>query len=135
MSRSSTELPADSAQVKRSSPGAVAVAWMAADIAAVAAIIAADLVIGGRAGAFSGFPKGYDTYAHISKVSLILSQFPHVLWNWNWYTGAQNFVGGFPPGYDGYHGVVALLVWAAGISITGAMLRDTPGSAPGSYSS
>jgi hypothetical protein len=119
MSRSTTELPVDPAQVKRSSSGAVAVAWMAVDIAA---ITAAALVIGGRAGAFSGFPKGYDTYAHISKVSLILTQFPHVLWNWNWYTGAQNFVGGFPPGYDGYHGIVALLVWAAGISITGAML-------------
>jgi len=39
------------------------------------------LLLGARAHAFSGFPKGYDAFGHVSKVHLILSTFPHVNWN------------------------------------------------------
>jgi 6-pyruvoyl-tetrahydropterin synthase related domain len=77
------------------------------------------LLLGARAHAFSGFPKGYDAFGHVSKVHLILSTFPHVNWNEAWYMGVPSFRGSYPPLY---HLLIAVLVWASGASISRAIV-------------
>jgi hypothetical protein len=48
-------------------------------------------------GAFTGAVKGYDGWGHLTKVVLILRDFPSVDWNSDWYSGSPFFLGGYPP--------------------------------------
>lgn len=82
------------------------------------AVTALTLSIGYWCGALRGFPKGYDALAHLSKVRLILDNWPHINWNDQWNAGMPNFTGSYPPGY---HVLVAALVkgvaWLKGLGI------------------
>jgi len=48
-------------------------------------------------GAFTGAVKGYDGWGHLTKVVLILRDFPAIDWNHDWYSGSPFFLGGYPP--------------------------------------
>ncbi|MBX6371288.1 MAG: hypothetical protein IRZ02_03410 [Acidothermus sp.] len=54
---------------------------------------------GRKAGAFTGFPKGYDAMGHLSKATYIAENWPHIWWNYEWYSGQPTFTGSYPPGY------------------------------------
>ena len=55
------------------------------------------IVFGVATGAFTGAVKGYDGWGHLTKVVLILKDFPAVDWNYDWYSGSTFFLGGYPP--------------------------------------
>ncbi|HYR50849.1 MAG TPA: hypothetical protein VES90_11735, partial [Candidatus Eisenbacteria bacterium] len=55
------------------------------------------IVFGVATGAFAGSVKGYDGWGHLSKVVLVLRDFPAVDWNYDWYSGSPFFLGGYPP--------------------------------------
>ena len=57
------------------------------------------LFLGKRADAFTGFPKGYDAMGHLSKVTFLAENWPHIWWNYEWYSGQPTFTGSYPPGY------------------------------------
>src|SRR5258706_5461716 len=81
------------------------------DLAALALIAAVTFAVGVVNGAFTGFPKGYDAYGHMSKIKLLVDYFPNVDWNHEWYSGELYSQGSFPPLFH-YMGValVAFLV-------------------------
>lgn len=68
-------------------------------LAAIDAILlaAAVVVFGVASGAFVGTVKGYDGWGHLSKVVLVLRNFPSLDWNSEWYSGSPFFLGGYPP--------------------------------------
>ena len=82
-------------------------------------VAAATLAVGWYSTAFRGFPKGYDTLGHLSKIHLLLANFPHVNWNPAWYSGSPYFAGSYPPGY---HAVVGALTELAGIPASRAVV-------------
>jgi hypothetical protein len=55
------------------------------------------IVFGVATGAFTGTVKGYDGWGHLTKVVLVLRDFPAVDWNYDWYSGSPFFLGGYPP--------------------------------------
>lgn len=55
------------------------------------------IVIGVATGAFTGPVKGYDGWGHLTKVVLVLRDFPAIDWNYDWYSGSPFFLGGYPP--------------------------------------
>ena len=55
------------------------------------------IVLGAATGAFTGTVKGYDGWGHLTKVVLVLRDFPAVDWNYDWYSGSPFFLGGYPP--------------------------------------
>jgi hypothetical protein len=55
------------------------------------------IVFGVATGAFTGAVKGYDGWGHLTKVVLVLRDFPAVDWNYDWYSGSPFFLGGYPP--------------------------------------
>jgi hypothetical protein len=55
------------------------------------------VVFGVATGAFIGAVKGYDGWGHLTKVVLVLRDFPAVDWNYDWYSGSPFFLGGYPP--------------------------------------
>jgi hypothetical protein len=55
------------------------------------------IVLGVATGAFTGTVKGYDGWGHVTKVVLVLRDFPAVDWNYDWYSGSPFFLGGYPP--------------------------------------
>jgi len=55
------------------------------------------VVFGVATGAFTGTVKGYDGWGHLTKVVLVLKDFPAVDWNYDWYSGSPFFLGGYPP--------------------------------------
>ena len=61
------------------------------------ALAIAVIVFGVATGAFTGTVKGYDGWGHLSKVVLVLKDFPAVDWNYDWYSGSPFFLGGYPP--------------------------------------
>jgi hypothetical protein len=61
---------------------------------ALAAIV---ITFGLITGSFTGTVKGYDGWGHLSKVELVLRNFPAVDWNYDWYCGSPFFLGGYPP--------------------------------------
>jgi hypothetical protein len=69
--------------------------WLAAFDAAALAV--AVVVLGVATGAFTGAVKGYDGWGHLTKVVLVLRDFPAVDWNYDWYSGSPLFLGGYPP--------------------------------------
>lgn len=83
-------------------------------------IAAAVLFVGSRADAFSGFPKGNDAWGHLSKAQFVLDNWPHISWNYEWYSGMPSFQGSYPPGY---HLLVALVAQLSGMSLPTAMTR------------
>jgi hypothetical protein len=54
-------------------------------------------VFGVATGAFTGGVKGYDGWGHLTKVVLVLRDFPAIDWNYDWYSGSTFFLGGYPP--------------------------------------
>ena len=72
----------------------------ALDLGIVAGLVWATWIVGSRSGAFTGFPKGYDAYAHLITIRLILHNFPHFLWNYAWYGGFPAYPGSYPPIYS-----------------------------------
>jgi hypothetical protein len=61
------------------------------------ALAIAVIVFGVATGAFTGTVKGYDGWGHLTKVVLVLKDFPAVDWNYDWYSGSPFFLGGYPP--------------------------------------
>jgi hypothetical protein len=55
------------------------------------------VVLGVATGAFTGAVKGYDGWGHLTKVVLVLRDFPAIDWNYDWYSGSTFFLGGYPP--------------------------------------
>jgi hypothetical protein len=74
--------------------------------------------MGAGASAFAGTPKGYDAFGHIAKVRFLIENWPHVSWNYSWYSGMPTFQGSYPPGY---HALVAVLAGPLGLGISTAM--------------
>jgi hypothetical protein len=93
-----------------------------AELLAIALAIA---WMGSRAHAFSGTPKGQDASGHLSKARFILDNWPHVSWNYEWYSGQPSFAGSYPPGY---HVLLALIAGVGNISLSTAMNLVTYGS-------
>ncbi len=71
-----------------------AVALTLFDILAIAILT---LTVGYLNGAFVPFPKGYDAYGHISQIRLLSDYYPHINWNYAWYSGMPSFIGSYPP--------------------------------------
>ena len=69
--------------------------WLAAFDALVLAV--GVIVFGVATGAFTSSVKGYDGWGHLTKVVLVLRDFPAVDWNYDWYSGSPFFLGGYPP--------------------------------------
>lgn len=67
---------------------------------------------------FTGFPKGYDAYGHMSKIKLLVDYFPNVDWNHEWYAGMLYSEGSFPALF---HYVGGVLVVVLGMSAAGAV--------------
>jgi hypothetical protein len=82
-------------------------------------IAAATVVAGVLNGAFTGFPKGYDAYGHMSKIKLLVDYFPNVDWNHEWYSGALYSEGSFPPLF---HYLGGALVAFLGVSTANALI-------------
>jgi hypothetical protein len=78
------------------------------------------LLVGERARAFSGFPKGNDVWGHLSKTQFVLDNWPHISWNYEWYSGMPSFQGSYPPGY---HVLVALVAKLGHMPVATAMTR------------
>lgn len=55
------------------------------------------VLLGLVTGAFSGAVKGYDGWGHLTKVVLVVKDFPAIDWNYEWYSGSPFFLGGYPP--------------------------------------
>ena len=81
-------------------------------------LVALTAWMGARASAFSGTPKGYDAFGHIAKARFLIENWPHVSWNYSWYSGMPTFQGSYPPGY---HGLVAVLAGPLGLGMPTAM--------------
>lgn len=68
-------------------------------IFAIALLLALTVFVGYQATAFSGFPKGYDSFGHASLIKIIRDNFPQVFWNSYWYAGEIIFPRAYPPLY------------------------------------
>lgn len=69
--------------------------WLIAGIVSVIIYVA---FYGYFLGAWTGFPKGHDAYAHITKLKFISDFFPHYRWQYNWANGML-FSGSYAPLY------------------------------------
>jgi len=47
--------------------------------------------------AFTGFPKGFDAFGHISHLRILVRYFPHINWNHLWYSGLPVLQHSYPP--------------------------------------
>ncbi len=88
------------------------------DVGALALIAAATAAVGLVNQAFVGFPKGYDAFGHMSKIKLLVDDFPNVDWNFEWYAGQFYSEGSFPALF---HYAGGLLVFA-GVSTAGSLV-------------
>ncbi len=75
------------------------------------------LALGSRAQAFTGFPEGDDAWGHLAKTRFVLDSWPHISWNYQWFSGQPSF-GSQPPGY---HLLVAAIAAVADMPVTTAM--------------
>ncbi len=82
------------------------------------ALLALTLALGARVHAFTGFPEGNDAWGHLSKTRFVLDNWPHVSWNYEWYSGMPTFLGSYPPGY---HVLVAAVAVVGHVSAITAM--------------
>jgi len=114
-----------------------------ARLAALEGLLVAIAVIafGVATGAFTGTVKGYDGWGHLTKVVLVLRNFPAVDWNYDWYSGSPLFLGGYPPlfyfaaagiAWVGVNGAVAmnLLVALSYIAMALSPVHSRPFSFP-----
>ena len=90
-------------------------------------LVALVVGMGARASAFAGTPKGYDAFGHIAKVTFLIENWPHVSWNYSWYSGMPTFQGSYPPGY---HALVAVLAGPLGLGIPTARSTSTSVATP-----
>jgi hypothetical protein len=81
--------------------------------------------VGEHGDAFTGFPKGHDAMGHLSKAQFIASNWPHISWNYEWYSGQPAFAGSYPPGY---HLLLVAVSWVANVSLPTAMNAVTYGA-------
>src|SRR5258706_5936132 len=95
------------------------------DPAALALIAAVTLTVGVVNGAFTGFPKGYDAYGHMSKIKLLVDYFPNVDWNHEWYSGELYSQGSFPALF---HYLGRALGAFLGVSTANALIVISAGS-------
>ena len=79
--------------------------------------------IGYWAGDFSGFPKGYDALGHLASIQLLISNWPHFMWNYAWYGGMPAYPGSYVPMYT--------VLVALGKSISGASISQSMDVATG----
>jgi len=77
------------------------------------------LGVGFANGAFTGFPKGYDAFGHMSKIKFLVDYFPNADWNYEWYSGQYFSEASFPPLF---HYLGAVLVGWFGFSSGGALI-------------
>jgi hypothetical protein len=93
-------------------------------------LVFAVIAFGVATGAFTGTVKGYDGWGHLTKVVLVLRDFPAVDWNYDWYSGSPFFLGGYPPlfyfaaagiAWIGVNGAVAMNLLVALSYITMAL--------------
>jgi hypothetical protein len=89
------------------------------DVALAAFIGLVTVVIGIVNQAFVGFPKGFDAYGHMSKIKFLVDYFPHINWNYEWYSGMLYSEGSFPPLF---HYLGALLVGTLSVSLAASLL-------------
>ena len=89
------------------------------DVGCLAIITVVTLGVGVLNQSFTGFPKGYDAYGHLSKIKLLVDYFPNVDWNSEWYSGQLYSEGSFPALFH-YFG--ALLVGLFGVSPPSALI-------------
>jgi uncharacterized membrane protein len=92
---------------------AVSVGGWKLDVAVLVLIALLTVAIGVVNQAFAGFPKGFDAYGHMSKIRFLVDYFPHVAWNYQWYSGILFSEGSFPPLF---HYVGGVLVGVQGLS-------------------
>ena len=59
--------------------------------AAVVAIFAAVAAVGVALGAWTGFPKGTDAYAHMTRLRFVAEYFPRHEWLYGWSAGMPTF--------------------------------------------
>ncbi len=85
----------------------------------MAAVAIVTLGVGFANGAFTGFPKGYDAFGHMSKIKFLVDYFPNADWNYEWYSGQYFSEASFPPLFH-YFG--AVLVGWFGFSSGGALI-------------
>jgi hypothetical protein len=107
---------------QRRLPRTTRAAGTLADLSVIAGVI---WWIGSRASAFTGTPKGNDATGHLSKARFILDNWPHISWNYEWYSGQPTFAGSYPPGY---HVLLAALASTGRVSLATAMNLVSYGS-------
>ncbi|MDO8551062.1 MAG: hypothetical protein Q7S03_00020, partial [bacterium] len=65
----------------------------------VGLIVFLTLIIGIQSTAFTGFPKGYDSFYHLGFARIISENFPNILWNPYWNGGVDLLYRNYPPLY------------------------------------
>jgi hypothetical protein len=91
----------------------------------MALIAVVTIVVGVLNHSFTGFPKGYDAYGHLSKVKLLVDYFPNADWNHEWYSGMLYSEGSFPALF---HYVGWFLVAGLGLSTAAAFIAISAAS-------
>lgn len=61
------------------------------------AIVFLTYVYGAEIGAFTGFPKGYDAYGHMSPTRIVRDSWPYLYWNPYWDSGTGLLIRSYPP--------------------------------------
>ncbi|GAC1641280.1 MAG: hypothetical protein NVS9B11_08630 [Candidatus Dormibacteraceae bacterium] len=89
------------------------------DTAALGLIALVTILAGVLNHAFTGFPKGYDAYGHMSKIRLFVDYFPNIDWNHEWYGGMLYSQGSFPPLF---HNIGGFLVGVVGVPTATALV-------------
>ena len=75
------------------------------------------IAFGVATGAFTGAVKGYDGWGHLTKVVLVIRDFPALDWNYDWYSGSTFFLGGYPPLFYFAAGALAWLGMDAAVAM------------------
>jgi len=70
------------------------------------------LLYGYGVGAFRGFPKGVDAFAHLTMIKFILDNFPHIRWNHYWYGGLPYYLTYAPLPHLLTAGVIKVTNWS-----------------------
>ncbi len=114
--------PTDGASGGAGTRGRPGAAWRLAGpvrtLVDLTGLLVLTLTLGARVHAFTGFPEGNDVWGHLSKTQFVLNSWPHVSWNYQWYSGMPTFLGSYPPGY---HMLVAAIAAIGHVPATTAM--------------
>lgn len=87
-------------------------------ILGIVVVLAVAYWVGARLSLLSGFPKGVDAYAHLTRVVWILERFPQIHWNPSWNSGTFFWLWSYPPTGSI---VTAAVVKLLGISVEQAL--------------